>query len=212
MNSFTLIGLILLALVATGSYFYGSKKNRWIVSRLTKEIEGALSPLTTNYVNIGGSIGYNFTYAMKPPYTNTKGTLTLSPRHSLLYRPVSLLIGVRDRLFLNLYTKKKIRAEGHIIERGYYKKAKIEGAESMQTKEASREGHDYLLLWKGEDVSAELEKLLESLPHVSRLRHFCAYPDNKTFFVHLLPQEGQVREDLESIFQRLPLFLAKEKS
>lgn len=211
MNSYTLFALIVLAVAATGSYFYGAKKNRWVVSKLSKDLEEALKPVTTNYVNIGGAIGYNFNFVLTPPFTSAKGTITLSPRHSLLYLPFSLLIGVRDRFFVNIFTKKRLRGEGHLVRKEYLNRAQIEGADSMDRKEVSIGALRFIVLWKGADLSCDLEKLLESLPEPARLRHFCAYPETKTFFIHALPNQGRIGATLEAILVRLPVFLAKEK-
>jgi hypothetical protein len=212
MNTYTITALVVLALVATASYFYGTKKNRWIVSTLSKELESTLNPITSNYVNIGGNIGYNFTYALRDPYTSAKGTVTLSPRHSLLYLPFSLLIGIRDRFFVNVFTKRQIRGEGHLVQASYLKKANIAGIEDMERREMEKDGKRFILLWRGADLSAELEKVLEAVPKPTELRHFCAYPDNKTFFIHELPKKGALRGNLEAILQRLPLFMGKEKN
>jgi hypothetical protein len=212
MNTYTVAALVVLALVATGSYFYGTKKNRWIVSVLSKELEGTLKPITSNYVNIGGNIGYNFTYSLGDPYTNAKGTVTMSPRHSLLYLPFSLLIGIRDRFFVNIFTKKQIRGEGHLVQASYLKKANITGIEEMKRREAQKDGKRFILLWRGADLSAELDKILESLPQAAELRHFCAYPETKTFFIHDLPKKGKIQGNLEAILLRLPIFMGKEKS
>ena len=211
MNPLGLSAIIILAAVATGAYFYGMKKNRWVVARLSKDLEEVLKPVSTNYVNIGGAIGYNFAYALPAPFTNAKGTITLSPRHSLLYLPFSLLIGVRDRFFVNIFTKKKLRGEGHIVEASYFKKAKIEGSDSMQRKDSRKANKDFILLWRGADLSSDLEKLLEALPDATRIRHFCAYPETKTFFIYANPYLGQTRDNLEVIVQRLSNFLEKEK-
>ena len=190
MNSYTLFAIVVLALVSTGAYFLGTKKNRWIASTLTKGLEEVLKPLNSNYVNIGGSIGYNFAYSLPNPYTSAKGTITLSPRHSLLYLPFSLLIGVRDRFFVNVFTKKKLRGEGHIVEAGWLKKANITGMEQMERRDVQKGTKSFVLLW---------------------LRHFCSYPETRTFFIHGLPKQGSVRGNLEAVVVRLPGFLTKEK-
>ncbi|HCM25291.1 MAG: hypothetical protein A2Z99_04925 [Treponema sp. GWB1_62_6] len=211
MNSYTLFAIVVLALVSTGAYFLGTKKNRWIASTLTKGLEEVLKPLNSNYVNIGGSIGYNFAYSLPNPYTSAKGTITLSPRHSLLYLPFSLLIGVRDRFFVNVFTKKKLRGEGHIVEAGWLKKANITGMEQMERRDVQKGTKSFVLLWRGADLSADLERLLDALPEPARLRHFCSYPETRTFFIHGLPKQGSVRGNLEAVVVRLPGFLTKEK-
>ena len=212
MNPYTIFALVILALIATASYFYGTKKNRWIASVLSKSTEAVLKPITANYVNIGGNIGYNFSFALSDPYASAKGTFTMSPRHSLLYLPFSLLLGVRDRFFVNIFTKKRIRGEGHLVQASYLKRANIAGCDEMDRRETERNGRRFILLWRGADLSADLEKILESVPEPQRLRHFCAYPDTKTFFIHDLPKNGDIGGNLEAIAVRLPLFTAKEKS
>ncbi|MGD9938789.1 MAG: hypothetical protein AB7T74_03185 [Clostridia bacterium] len=211
MNPLGLTAIIILAAVATGAYFYGMKKNRWVVGRLSKDIEEVLKPVSTNYVNIGGAIGYNLAYALPAPFTNAKGTITLSPRHSLLYLPFSFLIGVRDRFFINIFTKKKLRGEGHIVEAAYLRRAKIDGIDSMQRQDSRKDNKNFVLLWRGADLSTELDKLLQALPDAARIRHFCAYPETKTFFIYANPLKGQTKDNLEAIFKRLPGFLEKEK-
>ena len=211
MNPYTMTALVILAIVATASYFWGTKKNRWLAARLTKDFEEILHPSVSNYVNIGGSIGYNFTYSLPPPYTSAKGTITLSPRHSLLYLPISLLIGVRDRYFVNVFVKKKILGEGHLVAASYLKKANIEGIDSMERRAMRINELEFVALWRGIDLSKELEDLLSALPDPARLRHFCAYPDTKTFFVHGTPGKDGLKANLEAVMQRVPAFVVKEK-
>lgn len=211
MHPYTLVALIILALFTTGAYFYGTKKNRWISASATKDIEEVLKPITTNYVNIGGAIGYNFVYAMNQPFASAKGTLTLSPRHSLLYRPLSLLLGIRDRFFVNVFVKKKLRGEGHVVERKYLKKVRIDGIDAMERRETQRGDKSFVLLWRGADLSSDLEKLLDAVPDPDLLRHFCSYPETKTFFIHTHLKAGRIKPNLEAVFQRLPTFMVKEK-
>ncbi len=178
---------------------------------MSKDLEEALRPITSNYVNIGGSIGYNFTYLLNDPYTSAKGTVTLSPRHSLLYLPFSLLIGVRDRFFVNIFTQKKLRGESHLVEASYLKKANITGIDSMQRREVAKGEKSFVLLWKGTDLSSNLQTILDALPEPVRLRHFCSFPENKTFFIHESPWNGQVKGNMEAILKHLPGFFGKEK-
>ncbi len=207
MNPYALAALVVLAIAATAQYYLGTKKNRFISSRISRDLEELLKPSSTNYVNIGGSIGYNFAFALSGNWSKAKGTMTLNARHSLLYLPLSLLLGVRDRFFMNIFTKKRLRGEAHLVESSYLRRANIEGLESMSRMEAEAGGKRFTLLWKGADLSAELRGVLESLAEPERLRHFCSYPETKTFFMHLRPKEGRVRDDLAAVMKRLPDFI-----
>ncbi|MCX7024831.1 MAG: hypothetical protein NT080_09450 [Spirochaetes bacterium] len=211
MNPLLLTALVILALAATLRYFFGMRQNRFIASTISRGAEEALRPSTTNYVNIGGTIGHNFAYSLSDPWTSAKGTITLSPRHSLLYLPISRLLGIEDRFFVNIFTKKKLRGEAHLIDSKHLRSAKIDGIERMERRETEAGGRRFTLLWSGADLSRELESLLAAMPDPARLRHFCAYPDNRTFFLHTLPRKGVIAEDLRAVLPRLGDFLERPK-
>jgi len=212
MIPYMISALVVLALISMVSYFLGTKKNRWVVSSMSRQLENVLAPRSTNYVNIGGVIGYNFSYAMSAPYTNAKGTITLSPRHSLLYLPISKLLGIGDRFFVNVFTKKKIKGEAHIVDSGYLRKANIEGLDSMERRETESKGKKFILLWRTSDMSKVLESTLASVNDPASLRHFCAYPSTGTFFIHLRPKSGQIEETVKALAKRFPDYMEKEKA
>ncbi len=200
--------IVALSVAATIQYFLGMKKIRWIASRMSRGAESALSPAETSYVNIGGAIGYNFEYRMEGLYASAKGTFTLLPRQSLLYLPFSLLMGVRDRFFINLFTKSRIRAEGHVVEARYLRRVKIDDLELMNRDEVERSGKKFVILWRGKDISKELVAILDACPNPRALRHFCSYPDTKTLFLHFNPKDGDVRPLLEAMVPGLRSFCA----
>ncbi|HOX33746.1 MAG TPA: hypothetical protein PLB91_15550 [Spirochaetales bacterium] len=206
-NPYFLTALVILAIAATVQYYLGMKRNRFLASSISRGAEEALKPRSTNYVNIGGAIGHNFAYAMPAgPWTSAKGTMTLTPRQSLLYMPLSKLIVGGDRFYINLFTKRKLRGEGHIVEAGQLRRAKIDGIEAMERREAEAGGRRFVLLWRGAELSKELGAILDAMPDPARLRHFCAYADNKTFFLHTNPIGGNVKDDLAALLPRLEAF------
>ena len=211
MNPYMVSALVVLAVISMASYFLGTKKNRWVVSSMSRQLESVLAPRSTNYVNIGGVIGYNFSYALPAPYTNAKGTITLSPRHSLLYLPISKLLGIGDRFFINVFTKKKIVGEAHIVDSGYLRKANIEGLDSMERREAEAKGKKFILLWRTADLSDVLEATLASVDDPTIIRHFCAYPSTGTFFIHLRPKAGRIEETVKSLAKGFPDYMEKTK-
>lgn len=211
MNPLFISALVVLALVSTAAYYLGTKKNRWIVASISRQLEEAFKPKSTNYVNIGGVIGYNFSYAMPAPYTNAKGTITMSPRHSILYLPVSRLIGVGDRFFVNVFTKKKLKGEAHIVDARYLKKANIAGLDAMERRDVEAGGRKYVLLWRKADQSSTLEATLSALADPSSLRHFCAYPETGTFFIHMRPKAGNIADTVQPLFKRFPEFFENPK-
>ena len=69
MNPYALVALVVLAIAATAQYYLGTKKNRVLTSRMSGALEELLKPGNTNYVNIGGTIGYNVITSYSIHYT-----------------------------------------------------------------------------------------------------------------------------------------------
>jgi hypothetical protein len=208
MNPVLLAGIIALAIAATGAYFFGRRKNKALAGIMSKEAEKALHSRSTEYVNIGGSIGYNFTYKMAEPWTEAKGTMTFIPRQSLLYVPFSYLIGARDRFYINLYTKKKLAGEGHLLSLDYYRKngGVIDNKDTLTMEDYWAGSKQMVLLYEDPSIARSLKSLADSMVGIERLRHFCVYPANKTIFLFLHPVAGAVGSVLESIMPRMGMF------
>lgn len=78
-------------------------------------MEEALQPVNKNYTWIGGYVGVVAEYDLKHEiYEKVKGTISLLPHHSLLYFPISLLLGRRDRVYILIYPKRKLKGKAHI--------------------------------------------------------------------------------------------------
>lgn len=206
MNPYALTALVLLAIAASTQYFFGSKKNRVINSKLAKDLEDCIKPGTTNYVNIGGTIGYNFVLTLPAPWSKAKGTFTVNARHSLLYLPLSILLGIRDRFYINIFTKKKLTGEGHIVRASHLGKANIAGLDTMKSTDFISSGKKFHILWKNQKIENKLKKIFESIPESERLVHFCVYPETQTFFIYYLPKNGELKPLLNAILPLLPSF------
>jgi hypothetical protein len=212
MNPVLLAGIIALAIAATGAYFFGRRKNKALAGIMSKEAEKVLHAKSTEYVNIGGSIGYNFTYKLADPWTEVKGTMTFIPRQSLLYVPFSYLIGARDRFYINFYTKRKLAGEGHLLSLEYYRKngGVIDNKDSLTMEEYWAGSKQMVLLYEDPSMARSLKSLADGMVGIERLRHFCVYPANKTIFLFLHPKAGAVGSVLESILPRMNTFFTQK--
>jgi len=212
MNPVLLAGIIALAIAATGAYFFGRRKNKALAGIMSKEAEKVLHVKASEYVNIGGSIGFNFTYKLADPWTEAKGTMTFIPRQSLLYVPFSYLIGARDRFYINFYTKRKLAGEGHLLSLAYYRKngGVIDNRDSLTMEEYWVGSKQFVLLYDDPSMARSLKSLADGMAGIERLRHFCVYPANKTIFLFLHPVAGAVGAVLESIMPRLGMFFPQK--
>jgi hypothetical protein len=205
-----ILPLIVLALMTTAGYFWGRKKNRWIGGWISKETEAALQPKDTQYVNIGGTIGYHFTYALKAPFKEAKGTFALLPRQSILYLPISFLIRRHDRYYLQLYTDERLPGEAHILREDYFQKDpnRITGAETMRRDRVMMGGRAYVLLWRHSGLDRRLRRLLERLEgRGDTLLHFCCYPGNRNFYLYVAPMYGRLEPLLRAVVGELQNWL-----
>lgn len=206
MDSFYFFPLLALGLAATVQYFLGSKKNRWLGTKISEQLESRLKPKDTEYVNIGGVIGYNFVYRLREPWKEAKGSFTFLPRHSLLYMPFALLVGHTDRFYLNLFTDKRLLGEGHILDARHNRITRIDGVDSMKSENLERDGKTFFLYWRDEEMHQVLKETLEAFPEPKTLSHFCCFDDNKTFFLFLRPKKGMVEANLAAFAEICPRY------
>jgi len=206
MDTMLIFAISILGIGATIQYFFGVKKNRWLGKSMSSQAESIFEPKDMQYINIGGAIGFNFAYKLREPWKEAKGTFTLFPRHSLLYMPLSLLIGGSDRYYLNLYADRKLAGEGHIIEKKHLQKAKIEGIDEMQKVEKNRDGKTFIIFWRHGDLKDALLRTLDAMPDPASLAHFCCFSENKTFFIYLKPFKGQISANLKAFADICPQY------
>jgi hypothetical protein len=211
MNQEFIVPILALGVIATLGYFRGRKKNAWISGWISRESEAVLKPADVNYVNFGGTIGYNFVYKLKGPFREAKGTFTLLPRQSVMYMPISLLVSRHDKYYLQLFAEGKLAGEGHILAKSYLSKGRrsITGFDDLHRQEYRWEDKTYFLLWDAKGMDEKLKKLLENLKHPELLRHFCCYASNKNFFLYLKPVYMKLEEFLKSLIPELKPFYIK---
>lgn len=206
-----LLPILALAIFTTIAYFRGKKKNEWISGWISKDLEAVLKPIDTNYINVGGTIGYNFTYSMKKPFKEAKGIFTFLPRQSALFMPISLLLTKHDKCYLQLFVDGKLAGEGHIISKSHFPRAsrQILGIATLNKQEINHEGNNFILLWKEDEMKEKLEKFLTTFSYPELLLHFCCYEENKNFYLYVKPVWQKLRENLNTFFNNLSPFFLK---
>lgn len=210
--SFYIYIIILLALVSTLGYFRGRARNRWIGGWIAAGTEEILKPRDTNYTNIGGTIGYNFVYKLKNPFTEAKGTFTLLPRQSILYYPISRLIARYDRFYMNIFLQGKLLGEGHIVSSDYYRRMRVPivGESRLKKDRITLGNREYLLFWDNPSLKETLRNYVLSQEERAGLKHFCCYKDNNTLFIYLTVRDREMfKKELSRFYSSIPDFMAK---
>lgn len=116
MNIHIFIILILISFFISIAYLYGFKKNYRLIKNVAKILEVELNPLDKNYTWLGGVVGFSAEYDIE----NTgkiKITFSTIPRQSILFLPLSILMGRYDKLELLVPVKKKITSDINIFKK-----------------------------------------------------------------------------------------------
>jgi len=186
-------------------YFWGRRTNKRVFLSAFNDLVDVVHPDDQTFTNIGGLVGFhaNLIIKRKGPVSRVDATITLLPRHSLLYLPVSKLIMRHDRLFVTIHLKPPLFGEAHLIEVKYagFRSPKIQNAERM-TREPVRWGnHDFLLYYEQTVMRDRLTELMRDHPDPGIVRHIALVPDQRKCFVFMIPYRNAVKNDFQAVYQ-----------
>ncbi|TVQ37152.1 MAG: hypothetical protein EA384_12885 [Spirochaetaceae bacterium] len=188
-------GTILISL----GYSWGRRRNRRIFLSAFDAITSVIEPKDQQFTNIGGLTGYHANFV---PHKNRyirrlDATITMLPRQSWLYYPISRLTRKFDRLFLAYHLSPKaagVLKEGHLIEKGYSRLAgaRIENEAALTRETVDWDGMTFSLYYQDHHIRDRLEQLRHQLGTPGPLRHVALVPEQDRLFVFLIPRIGQV--------------------
>lgn len=199
----------------TCGYFWGRRSNRKIFLSAFNDLLQVFSPADQKFTNIGGAIGYHANL-----YIRKKGaflsrvdvTITMLPRHALLYLPISKLIRKYDRLFMELYIKDKPREECHLIEAGYSRFAGAKISDQHLQKESVNWGkYKFYLFYESSRTKQGFVDFMHSNPEPGIIRHIAIVPDQKKCFIFMIPKKGEVARYLLPVYKWLPSIISIPK-
>lgn len=167
------------------AFLKGQRRNRIIASQLAHSLEDFYKPEEKRYVNIGGVVGYHIFYRLQGEIRSLVGTLTLLPRHAILYLPISRMLGRRDQVRLTLHTAETPFGEGHIADPGALDRGLffIEDEEELQRKSVSLRDRRLIILYRNPLVAERLEAFLGALPTVDGLFAFSLSRIERSFCI-----------------------------
>ncbi len=204
MNTGLLFTVILvLAGIASLQFYRGRKLNLLLMEHYIKVIKGIVKPEDENYVWLGGYIGFRADYKVnRENIKKFEFTLTLLPRQSLLYFPVSLVTSRHDKLYVVIRPFNNIRREAHLIQKGYYRlRPDIENEDLLQ-KEIVRIGSkDYEALYEKKRDIMKLKELVESLSKPGNIKHVALTPKTNVFYVQMKPEPETISEDVKKLVE-----------
>jgi hypothetical protein len=196
----------------TLGYFWGRRSNRRIYLSAFSDLVDVIKPDDRNFTNIGGAIGFHANLLIKKkgtPFSRVDATITLLPRHSWLYLPISKLIRKYDRLFITLYLKKPPSEEAHLIEKKYSKfmGSKIQNAHLLNHETVKWEDLDFHLYYRSQKMREKLLSFMKTNPAPGIIRHIALVPEQKKGFVFMIPKPQQVAHNFAPIYRWMPSVL-----
>jgi hypothetical protein len=197
----------------TYGYFRGRRQNINLYLSAFNDLVQVVKPDDQTYTTIGGIVGYhaNLNVRKQSPISQVDATITMLPRHSWLYLPVSKLIMRYDRLFITLYLKQRLPGEGHLIEANYagFRGPKITNAHRLERENIKWGNKDFYLYYETIIVRDHFLRFIDQNPAPGIIRHIALVPEERKGFVFMIPRRGQVKECFEPVFQWILSILKK---
>jgi len=199
---------IAFSFLLSAGYLWGRRQNKAIFRAAFQDLTAVIQPDDQTFTNIGGVIGYHAELLIKKKgawLSRVDATITLLPRHALLYLPLSMLIRRYDRLFITLQVKAPPPAEGHLIEVRHegFRGTKIENARRLGREAVTWGGRDFHLYYESETVRGQFARLMQEHPDPGVVRHIALVPQQKKVFIFMIHKRGSVERSLRPLYRWL---------
>lgn len=207
--------IILLILIFGGvvslQFFQGRKLNVILMRYFIKGFEENLKPKDKLYTYIGGYVGFKVQYDINDEFVDKiQMSLTLLPRQSLLYFPISLLTRKHDRLYILLRLKQKLGYDAHIIKKGFYFFGpQLDNIKSYKKEIVNYDGIKFYNFYKNRDDIGTLEKLIKKSIDFNYIRHIGYTRETNVIFILLKPDPRETPNDLKKLIKNLQLIKNK---
>lgn len=198
--------IVAMALASFIVFHRGVRTNRALAKSISQDLERALEPTETEYRNIGGTIGYHFTFFLEGNARKVRGLFTLLPRQALFYLPIARMMGREDELHVSFYSEYRPVGEGHIVVPSRLRSwwAQIEDQEEFDQVIVERDGCRFAILTHNRFVRERLTWFLFDLPSVDGLRQFAAFRTDNSYLLVMNPFGHNVPHMLNTVCKRLP--------
>ena len=184
----------------------GVRANQLLLVETCAIAERVFQPTDTSYTNIGGLVGYNFTYQLdSAAFHRLDGTITTLPRQSLLYYPMARFMGREDNLILTLFCHSLAPGEGHIVEERQFSRGwiPIDDDTSMQCETVEHGELRFLLFSYNPIVHSLLLSILTRLSGGPSLRYIGYYGSNRCISLRFCPGSAELETQIDELRRAL---------
>lgn len=198
--------LIVVAIAGLTGYtwYRGMRQSQAVIRAATEAVEHVFRPTSTEYINIGGAVGYHFTFTLEPPLLRVEGTITTVPRHALFYLPIALWVFKREDLLLfTVYGTRLEVGLGYVVEQSRYESGRIplEDRENLRRTPLHRGGVDLLILWYNPLIRDRLSAVVAQLSDTALqgFLHLGYYGQRSYIAVTVSPAHPHVHQTVQEI-------------
>jgi hypothetical protein len=196
-----LLAIMVLGAIAAVQFFKGRKLNLMMMQHYLKAIEDVVKPKDKDYIWIGGYVGFRAFYKIREGNIDKfEYTLTLLPRQSILYFPISKIINRHDKLYIVVRPYSQIKREIHLIQKGYYRfKPKIENEPLLQKDIIEVNGKQYEALFEKRRDIELLRQFLQGFSNPLNVKHISLTPKTNVLYIFMKPEPETIEEDTQHI-------------
>lgn len=202
--------IVVIAGIAVLQFQKGRRLNLALMKAFVDGFEKKLKIRDKNYTWIGGYAGFKADYDLSDNYIKkAELTLTLLPRQSLFYLPVSFLVKRGDRLFIVIRPRFRIRKDTHIIRNFYY----LLGPEIREARDLTKgkieleNNPGYYTLYEDEAILEKLRKFTQEVfSDVKRVRHIALVKETNVVFCLIKPDPAKTPDEIRKLIEKLPQY------
>jgi len=196
-----LMAIMILAGVASIQFFKGRRLNLMLMQHYLRAIEEVIKPKDKEYVWLGGYIGFRAYYKVNEGNIDKfEYTLTLLPRQSIFYMPISKMISRHDKLYIVVRPYSQIKREAHLIQKRYYRiRPKIEDEELLQRDFIEVNGKQYEALFEKQRDVELLKDFLQGFSKPENVKHVALTPKTDVFYILMKPEPETIQEDIKHV-------------
>lgn len=196
-----LMAIMVLAGVASIQFFKGRRLNLMLMQHYLRAIEEVIKPKDKEYVWLGGYIGFRAYYKVNEGNIDKfENTLTLLPRQSILYMPISKMISRHDKLYIVVRPYSQIKREAHLIQKRYYRiRPKIEDEELLQKDFIEVNGKQYEALFEKQRDVELLKDFLQGFSKPENVKHVALTPKTNVFYILMKPEPETIQDDIKHV-------------
>ncbi|KUH34346.1 hypothetical protein APY94_02480 [Thermococcus celericrescens] len=204
-NQVLFAAIFLIAGISALQFYRGRKLNLMLMEHYIRAVKEVINPEDELYTWLGGYIGFRAEYKVnRGNIRKFEYTLTLLPRHSLLYFPIALITSRHDKLYVVVRPFSEIKREAHLIQKGYYRmRPSIDDEELLKKEVVEIAGKQYEALYEKKRDVENLKALIESFSNPHNVKHVSLTPKTNVFYIQMKPEPETIGSDIERVVRFL---------